>query len=63
MMNKISVLFLMILAAALLFTGCSLPEDEKKDVLKILEIREDLSNKGQTNKLAVIFTDNFPNKK
>ena len=53
----------MILAAALLFTGCSLPEDEKKDVLKILEIREDLSNKGQTNKLAVIFTDNFPNKK
>ena len=63
MTNKIRVLFLTILAAALLFTGCSLPEEEKKDVLKILEIREDLSNKGQTNKLAVIFTDNFPNKK
>lgn len=63
MMNKISVLFLTILAAALLFTGCSLPEEEKKDVLKILEIREDLSNKGQTNKLAVIMTDTFPNKK
>jgi len=63
MTNKISVLFLMILSAPLLFTGCSLPEDEKKDALKILEIREDLSNKGQTNKLAVIMTDSFPNKK
>ena len=63
MTNKIIVLFLTILAAALLFTGCSLPEEEKKDVLKILEIREELSNKGQTNKLAVIMTDTFPNKK
>ncbi|MBO7128130.1 hypothetical protein J6W78_11395 [bacterium] len=62
MMNKISYLFLTILFTSLLFTACSLPDEEKKDVLKILEIREDLSNKGQTNKLAVIFTDSFPNR-
>ena len=63
MMNKISYLFLTILFTSLLFTACSLPDEEKKDVLKILEIMEDLSNKGQTNKLAVIFTDSFPNRK
>ena len=63
MMNKISCLFLTILVLLLIFTGCSLPEEEKKDALKILEIREDLSNKGQTNKLSVILTDTFPNRK
>ncbi|MBO4711434.1 hypothetical protein J5681_05895 [bacterium] len=62
-MNKISILFWSALIFALLFTGCSLPEDEKKDVIKILEIREELSNSGQTNKLAIILTDNFPNRK
>ena len=63
MTNKIKYLLFTILTAALFFTACSLPEEEKKDVVKILEIREDLSNKGQTNKLAVILTDNFPDKK
>ena len=53
----------MLSVTALFFTGCSMPEEDKKDALKILEIREDLSNNGQTNKLALILTDNFPDKK
>ena len=61
--NKISILFFLVFLSALVFSSCSLPEEEQKDVLKILEIREDLSNKGQTNKLAIIFTDSFPNRK
>lgn len=63
MMNKISCLFFTILVSSLFFTACSLPEEEKKDAVKILEIREGLSNKGLTNKLSVIMTDSFPNRK
>lgn len=63
MINKNSILLFLVFLSALVFSGCSLPDEEKKDVLKILEIREDLTNKGQTNKLAVIFTDSFPNRK
>ena len=62
-MNKISTLLLAVFGFSLVFTGCSLPESEQKDIVKILEIREELANNGQTNKLAVILTDNFPNKK
>ena len=62
-MNKISILLLAAFGFSLIFTGCSLPESEQKDIVKILEIREELANNGQTNKLAVILTDNFPNKK
>ena len=62
-MSKIRMLILIVFAAAMTFTGCSLPEEEKKDVLKILEIREELSNKGLINKLAVILTDSFPDRK
>lgn len=61
--NKISTLFFVALTLAFLFSGCSLPENEKKDVLKILEIREELSNNGQINKLALLLTDDFPNRK
>jgi len=61
--SKIGLLFFVALVFSLVFTGCSLPEEEKKDVLKILEIRESLSNKGQTNKLALLLTDDFPNRK
>jgi hypothetical protein len=61
--SKISLLFFAALVFSLVFTGCSLPEEEKKDVLKILEIRESLSNNGQTNKLAILLTDDFPNRK
>ena len=61
--NKNGILFFLVFLSSLVFYGCSLPEEEKKDALKILEIMEDLSNKGQTNKLAVIFTDSFPNRK
>lgn len=63
MMNKIRQLILIVFAVSLVFTGCSMPENEKRDALKILEIREDLSNKGMTNKLAVILTDTFPDRK
>ena len=62
-MNKAGLLFFAIFVSAFFFTGCSMPEEDKKDVLKILEIREDLSNKGQTNKLEVLLTDDFPNRK
>lgn len=61
--NKISVLFFVALAFSFVFTGCSLPENEQKEVVKILEIREELSNKGQINKLAVLLTDDFPDRK
>ncbi len=61
--NKINALFFVVLTSSFLFSGCSLPENEKKDVLKILEIREELSNNGQINKLAVLLTDDFPNRK
>ena len=50
-------------ASAFFFSGCTLPEDEKKDALKILEIREALTNNGQINKLALIFSDDFPDRK
>ena len=62
-MNKIKHFVFAAFAAVFFFSSCSMPESEEKDVIKILEIREDLSNKGQTNKLAVILTDNFPAKK
>ena len=61
--NKISVLFFIALASAFLFSSCSLPENEKKDVLKILEIREDLFNSGKVNKMAALLTDDFPDRK
>ncbi len=65
-MNKNSVLVLKKALLALFlffFTACSMPDDEKAAVMKILEIRESLVNSGKTNKLAVILTDDFQNKK
>lgn len=61
--NKINILSFVILLSVFVFPGCSMPESEQKDALKILEIREDLANKGLTNKLALLLTDDFPNRK
>ena len=63
MINKINILFFAALSLAFLFSSCSMPEDEKKDALKILEIREELLNSGKINKFAVLLTDNFPKRK
>lgn len=62
-LNRLTAFFFAAFASALLLQGCSVPEDEKKDVIKILEIREELSNNGQTNKLALLLTDGFPDRK
>ena len=61
--TKINALFFIVLASVVFFSSCSFPDNERKDVLKILEIRESLSNSGETNKLALLLTDNFPNRK
>ena len=64
MMNKINLLSLFFVAFAIFVSsGCTLSESEEKDALKIIEIREDLTNKGKTSSLAVIFSDDFPNRK
>ena len=62
-MNKIILFFCAIFISIFLFSGCTLSESDQKDALKILEIREDLINKGKTNSLAVILSDDFPNRK
>ena len=64
MMNKINLLSLFFVALIIFVSsGCTLSESDRKDALKIIEIREDLTNKGKTNALAVIFSDDFPNRK
>ena len=62
-MNKINMLFCVIFVAPFLFSGCTLSEGDQKDALKIIEIREDLTNKGKTSSLSVIFSDDFPNRR
>ena len=64
MKNKISLLStFFVLIAIFVSSGCTLSESDRKDALKIIEIREDLTNKGKTSSLAVIFSDDFPNRK
>ena len=62
-MNKISALLVLVFSLLFTLSSCSLPGNEEKDVLKILEIREALANAGQTGKLALLLTDSFPNRK
>ena len=64
MKNKINLLsFFFVALAIFVSSGCTLSEDDSNDALKIIEIREDLTNKGKTSSLAVIFSDDFPNRK
>lgn len=63
-MNKINKLSKWLLLVALFaFVGCSMPETERKDALKIIEIREGLLNEGKANTLAVLLTDDFNDRK
>ena len=62
-MSKINTIIFAMFVSLLLLTACSLPGAEEKEALKILEIRENLINAGQINKLALLLTDTFPNRK
>lgn len=57
----LKVLFLIMTVS--IFYGCTLSTDEKAEAAKILEIREDLLNKGDINALELLFTDDFPDRK
>ena len=64
MKNKLNLLqVLFVLMSLFVASGCTLAENDRKDAMKIIEIREDLTNKGKTSSLAVIFSDSFPNRR
>jgi hypothetical protein len=63
MQNRCSVLFLFFFLTSILVSSCDLSPERKADIVKILEIREDLVNKGDVKSLEVLMTDDFPDKK
>lgn len=60
MSNRLSIVCLVFFVFLFVFAGCSLSDDEKADVIKILEIREELLNKGDVKSLRVLLAENFP---
>lgn len=63
MQNRCSVLFLFFFLTSILVSSCDLSQNQKAEVVKILEIREDLLNKGDIKSLEILMTTDFPDKK
>lgn len=58
-----SVLLLLFFPVAVLISSCDLSQNQKAEVVKILEIREDLLNKGDIKSFEILMTEDFPDKK
>lgn len=63
MKRSSSVFFLILFAVSGFISSCGLSQDRKAEMVKILEIREDLLNKGDVRSLEVLMTEDFPDKK
>lgn len=63
MKNRGLKVFLFCVPFLFIFSACNISNDEKAEAVKILEIREDLLNKGDIDSLALLLTDNFPDRK
>ena len=61
--NKFLKAVLFLFCASLFFASCTISNDEKAAAVKIVEIREDLLNKGDINSLGLLLTDDFHDRK
>jgi len=51
-----------VLLASFLFSACSISNEDRKDIQKIIEIRDSLLNKGDIKSISALLTPDFPNK-
>nr|HQI05904.1 hypothetical protein [bacterium] len=63
MQNRCSAIILFFSLIAGIFSSCNLSQDQKANIVKILEIRESLVNSGDVKSLEVLMTEDFPDKK
>ena len=63
MKNRIKLLTPVLFMLLSLFCSCSISDDEREEVSKILKIREGLLNQGKINSLEFLLTDDFENRK
>jgi len=62
-LNKFLKVLPFLFFAPLFFVSCTISNDEKAEAVKIVEIREDLLNKGDINSLGLLLTDDFHDRK
>lgn len=63
MKNRLKPIIPIFFVLLSLFCGCSISENEREEVTKILKIREGLLNQGKINSLDLLLTDDYENRK
>ncbi|MGI6393425.1 MAG: hypothetical protein ACOX2F_01620 [bacterium] len=63
MRSRFATLFFVLSLLLIILPSCNLSENEKAEIAKILEIRENLLNKGDIKSLEAFVTADFPSKK
>ena len=56
------VIFLAVLFSSLFFSACTISDEDRENIQKVIEIRESLLNKGDIKSLGAFLTADFPKK-
>lgn len=59
---KVRVLWI-VLFASILFSACTISQEDRESIQKVIEIRDSLLNKGDIKSLGAFLTTDFPKKK